>query len=98
MKGKDDTIGTISLFLLAIIFILWGIKMIATNLVAVGINSRTLFLSGFGGEYLILIGSIFLVVAYYSLSPLGRIRQFFEGSYKHRKKRYRANKNDKRII
>lgn len=86
MNGKDDNIGTISSFLIAIVLIIWGIKMIVYNLVAMGVNSRTLSLSGFGGEYLILMGSILLVVAYYSLSPLGKIRQFLEGDFKSRRK------------
>ncbi|RIJ42476.1 hypothetical protein D1627_00990 [Pontibacter oryzae] len=87
MKGKKDRIGTISSFIMAIVFIIWGIKMIVYKLVAIGVNSRTLSPSGFGGELLILIGLIFLVVAYYSLSPFSKIRQFFEGDFKNRNKK-----------
>ncbi|PTX22307.1 hypothetical protein C8N40_101129 [Pontibacter mucosus] len=95
MKGKADNVSTISFFLIAIVLIIWGIKMIVKNLVAVGINSRTLSLSGFGGEYLILMGLIFLVVAYYSLSPLGKIRQFLEGDFKNRKEKKDKRKQSK---
>ncbi|NEM98652.1 hypothetical protein [Pontibacter burrus] len=92
MKYKDDNIGTISSFLLAIVIILWGIKMIAKNLVAVGVSSRTLSLSGFGGEYLILMGLILLFVAYHGLSPLGKIRRFLEGDFKKKDKQKQSKK------
>lgn len=96
MKRKDDNIGTISLFLIAIFLIIWGVKMVVKNLVAVGVNSRTLSLSGFGGEYLILFGLIFLVVSYYSLSPLGKIRQFLEGNLNNRRKSKDKQKQSKK--
>ncbi|SFF99480.1 hypothetical protein [Pontibacter chinhatensis] len=87
MKGKKDKVGSISLFMLAVVLIIWGIMMIVYNLVAVGVNSRTLSPSGFGGELLILLGLILLVVAYYSLSPFSKIRQFLEGDLKNRNKK-----------
>jgi len=61
--------------------------MMVYKLVAVGVNSRTLSPSGVGGELLILVGLIFLVVAYYSLSPFSKIRQFLEGDLKNRNKK-----------
>lgn len=73
--------------MLAVVSIIWGIKMIVYNLVVVGVNSRTLSSSGFGGELLILLGLILLVVAYYSLSPFSKIRQFLEGDLKNRNKK-----------
>lgn len=89
MKGsKGDFIGSLAY---ALLFIIGGIIMIAKDLVAFGVNSRTQMLSGFGGHLLILIGSIFMVVAYYSLSPFSRIRRFFEGGLENEKK----NKKDK---
>ena len=64
---------------LALQFIIGGIIMLSKDLVAVGVNSRTLSVSGFGGHLLILIGCIFLIVAYYTLSPFSKIRRFIEG-------------------
>ncbi len=56
------------------LFILIGVGMIVKGLVGYGINSRTLMVSGFGGHLLILIGIIFLIVTYFSLSPYSKIR------------------------
>jgi hypothetical protein len=67
---------------LALQCIIGGIIMISKDLVAVGVNSRTLSVSGFGGHLLILGGCIFLVVAYYTLSPFSKIRSYFEGGTK----------------
>lgn len=75
---KKSSVPTFTL-ILSLLFIAMGVTMIAKNLVAVGINSRTLQPSGFGGALLILIGIIFLIVSYFSLSPFSKIRQFFEG-------------------
>lgn len=73
--------------MLAVVLIICGIKMIVYKLGAVGVNSRTLAPSGFGGELLILLGLILLVVAYYSLSPFSKIRQFLKGDLKNRNKK-----------
>ncbi len=80
MKKKEEgNISKIGGFLLAIYFIAGGLIMLRDDLVAFSVNSRTLSPSGFGGHLLILVGLIFLVVAYFSLSPFGKIRRFFEG-------------------
>jgi hypothetical protein len=63
--------------LLALLFIAAGVIMIANNMVAVGINSRTLQRSGLGGGLLIFVGLIFLVVTYYSFSPFSKFRNLF---------------------
>lgn len=76
---KKGSKGYIIPLAYAALFIIGGIFMIVKNLVAFGVNSRTLSPSGFGGHLLILIGCIFLVVAYYSLSPFSKVRRFFEG-------------------
>lgn len=71
---------------MALMLISSGIIMIRDNLVAYGINSRTLSPSGFGGTLLILVGCILLLVAYFSLSPFGKIRTFLEGGNRKKKK------------
>lgn len=88
MKAKNSY----GIFFFAVFFIGCGIAMIVKDLAAIGINSRTQSLSGFGGQLLILIGFIFLVVGYYGLSPYSKVRQFFEGGY-IRKKESREKKD-----
>lgn len=87
MKHKTKFMDFFPTLLLAVIFILSGVFMIVNNVVAVGINSRTLQSSAIGGWLLIFIGLIFLVVTYYSFSPFSKIRNLFE----HRKKSTRNN-------
>jgi len=84
MKHKSN-ISTIWISLtLGIGFLIIGIAMITNDLVAVGIN-RTMQESGFGGYLLLLIGIVFIVVTYFSLSPFSRIRKFLEDNWKKRK-------------
>jgi len=78
MKHKTKFMDFFPTLLLAVIFILSGVFMIVNNVVAVGINSRTLQSSAIGGWLLIFIGLIFLVVTYYSFSPFSKIRNLFE--------------------
>jgi hypothetical protein len=93
MKKKKSSYGYVIPLFYGLLFIVGGIFMIAKNRVAFGINSRTLSLSGFGGHLLILIGCIFLVVAYYSLSPFSKTRKFFEGGLgKEKSKKKNSNK------
>jgi hypothetical protein len=83
MKFKTKIEDVLPTLLLGVFSLIWGIVMIAKDLVAIGIN-RTLQKTGFGGCLPILIGIVFLIVTYYSLSPYSRIREFFE---KRRKKK-----------
>jgi hypothetical protein len=70
--------------------------MIVEDKVAVGHN-RALQPSGYGGHFLILVSLIFFVVTYFSLSPFGKIRQFFEGKTVIRKKtNSKVKKSNKR--
>ncbi|WP_076666891.1 hypothetical protein [Pontibacter indicus] len=81
--NKSDLINT----LIAAIFLLGsGIWMIVNDLVAVGVHSRTLSASGYGGHLLILVSLIFFYVAYHCLSPFSKIRRFFEGNRRRKKK------------
>ncbi|MBS9525931.1 hypothetical protein KI659_18060 [Litoribacter alkaliphilus] len=74
MPIKNSGSTSFGMFLVSLLLMISGVVMVVRNLVAVGINSRTLQSSGFGGHYLILIGLVFLGVAYYSLSPFSRWR------------------------
>lgn len=78
MKYKTKFADVFPTLLLALLFIVAGVVMIVNNMVAVGINSRTLQRSGFGGYLLIFIGLIFLVITYYSFSPFSKVRNLFE--------------------
>lgn len=73
----------------SVLFILLGGAMIVKGLVAYGVNSRTLKMSGLGGHLFILIGVIFLIVTYYSLSPFSRIRNIDFNFFKRKRKRKR---------
>lgn len=78
---------TIASFLLGAISIVTGVVMVINHIVVAGINSRTLQYSGFGGYLLILVGVIFLIVSYYSLSPFSKIRRFFNKNKKGSRKK-----------
>ena len=86
-RGRDT--GFLPFLLLAVLFILGGVTMEVKNQVAVGFSSRTKQFTAVGGYLLIFIGSVFLIVSYYSLSPNSKIREFFEGriSVRNRNKR-----------
>ena len=71
----------------SVLFILMGGAMVVKGLVAYGVNSRTLKMSGLGGH--LFIGVIFLIVTYYSLSPFSRIRNINFNFFKRKRKRNR---------
>lgn len=73
----------------SVLFILMGGAMIVKGLVAYGVNSRTLKMSGLGGHLFILVGVIFLIVTYYSLSPFSRIRNINFNFFKRKRKKNR---------
>ena len=73
----------------SVLFILMGGAMVVKGLVAYGVNSRTLKMSGLGGHLFILVGVIFLIVTYYSLSPFSRIRNINFNFFKRKRKRNR---------
>jgi hypothetical protein len=79
---KSNNYNVLALISLGTLFVIGGIIMIINRLVAVGVNSRTLKLSGFGGYLLILVGVIFLYVGYISISPFSKFRSFLEGGSK----------------
>jgi len=78
---------TIASFLLGAMSIVTGVVMVINHIVVAGINSRTLQYSGFGGYLLILVGIIFLIISYYSLSPYSKIRRFFNKRKKRSQKK-----------
>lgn len=79
MNYNSDFFKALPTLSLAILFVTLGIIMAIKNQVVVGINSRTMQFSAVGGYLLIFVGIIFLAVSYFSLSPFGKIRRFFEG-------------------
>ena len=85
MKSKGNLESILVSLGFSLFFLVVGIKMIVEDKVAVGYN-RALQPSGFGGHLLILAGIISLVVTYFSLSPFGKVRQFFEGRVRVKKK------------
>ena len=84
MRVKTKLTDVLATLILAVLFIVGGIIMLVKDLVAVGIN-RALQFSAVGGYLLILVGLVFLLVTYFSLSPFSKIRQFFEGGIKGKK-------------
>jgi len=76
---KEDNLWTsIAVFLGAISSISYGIWMITNNKVGYGTHRLTLQQTGSGGELLILIGVVFLIVTYFTLSPFNPIRKFLD--------------------
>jgi hypothetical protein len=92
--SKKHNILFIFPLLLSVLFILLGGAMIVKELTAYGVNSRTLKLSGLGGHLLILIGVIFLIVTYFSLSPYSWIRNIDFKFFNKKRKRTGIRKND----
>lgn len=92
MKPRIKISTVLFQFAIAIVFIGSGIFMLIRNLVIGGVYARTNQITGFGGWFLILFGLVFLVVAYFSLSPFSPIREFFEGD-KSKRKYGQGNKN-----
>ncbi|MEQ8682220.1 MAG: hypothetical protein RID25_20820 [Cyclobacteriaceae bacterium] len=73
-------------FFLSILLLLCGIYMLAAGKVIAGVDGLTQQFSATGGELIILMAIIFLVVSYNALSPFGPIRTFIT-SILNRKKR-----------
>jgi amino acid transporter len=92
MKPRIKISSALFQFVIAIVFMGSGIFMLIRNLVVGGVYARTNQTSGFGGWFLMLFGLVFLVVAYFSLSPFSRMREFFEGN-KSKGKSGRGSKN-----
>ena len=78
MKQKTDLSDIVVDLIFAASFILSGVYLLVNRLVVGGTYARNNQVTGFGGWFLILFGVIFLIIAYYSLSPFSKIRQFFE--------------------
>ncbi|MCP2044891.1 hypothetical protein [Pontibacter sp. HSC-36F09] len=86
MKFKTSKRDFINFLIAAIVLLGSGIWMIVNDLVAVGVHGKTLSASGYGGHLLILVSLIFFYVAYHCLSPFSKIRRFFEGGWRRKKK------------
>lgn len=83
---KDKPQNFLLGLLLGVVFIVWGIIMITNNLYGVGFREEYGSYSVVGGQLFIFVGLIFLIVAYFNLSPFNKIRKFFEGGLFKRRK------------
>ena len=78
---------SIACLLLGVIFFIWGILMLVKDLYGVNFRSRYMQYDAIGGELVILFGLVFVLVAYFSLSPFSKIRSFIEGGRKPKRKK-----------
>ncbi|MDH5608159.1 MAG: hypothetical protein OEY56_01660 [Cyclobacteriaceae bacterium] len=83
IKKKES--GEIIYLLVGIMLITLGVFMISKGLVVGGFDYLAQQPTAYGGSLLIVVGIVFLVVYYYTLSPFGKVRRFFENS-KNKKK------------
>ncbi|KYG80740.1 hypothetical protein AWN68_16665 [Roseivirga echinicomitans] len=61
--------------------------MIINNKVGIGTHRLTQQQTGSGGELLILIGILFLVVTYFTLPPFSLIRKFIDKLFSRKKRK-----------
>lgn len=77
-KDLDRKYGMATILLSGLVLIGWGIYRVIYNVVGAGFNGQTQELSAAGGEYLILMGAVCIIVWYFSLSPFSKIKQLFK--------------------
>tara|TARA_R100000005_G_scaffold94915_1_gene74477 strand:- start:604 stop:876 length:273 start_codon:yes stop_codon:yes gene_type:complete len=87
MKVKGDIWTSIAVFLGAIICFSFGLWMIINDKVGIGTHRLTQQPTGSGGELLILIGILFLVVTYFTLHPFSLIRKFIDNLFSRKKRK-----------
>ena len=85
MSKKNFNHLFLTLLTVSILLLLTGGVMLVKNLSVYGINRRTLMVSGYGGHLIILIGIIFLIVSYHSLSPFSKVRNIDFNLFKRKK-------------
>lgn len=66
--------------------VLLGLLMVINKLSIVGLDYYTKLGNVTSGYFLIIIGIVIVAVGYYSLSPFGKIRKFFEEGKPKRKR------------
>jgi hypothetical protein len=86
-KDKRGAWVYLPTLMLSILFIGFGLYLTINSLIVVGTFSRTMQPTAKGGGIYILVGLIFLVVTYFSISPFSRVRQFIEGKTRIKKRR-----------
>ena len=64
-----------------------GVVMLIFDITKTGRHYLTQQNSAIGGAIVIFVGVIGAVIGYYSLSPFGRVRKFFEESLEMRKRK-----------
>jgi hypothetical protein len=72
---------------LSLLFIGVGLYLLIGNLIIVGTDARYPQPTANGGEMFLIVGLIFLIVTYFSLSPFSRLRQCIEGKTKLKKRK-----------
>jgi hypothetical protein len=77
------------LFYLAIgfLFVLAGILMLVFDIVKVGKHYLTQQQGTIGGTIIIFLGLLTFLIGYFNLSPFSKIREFFEGGRKSKKRK-----------
>lgn len=83
---KENPWSYFPILLLAVVFIILGIIMIANDLYGVGFREEYNSYSAISGHYLVLAGVLFLIITYFCLSPFNKIRMFVEGGFRKRVK------------
>jgi hypothetical protein len=81
LKRKGAHSDAILVGSVALLLMILGIRMMINNAYIIGIK-RNLSLHAVGGPFLILLSLVFFYVAYHSLSPFSKIREFIEGKSK----------------
>lgn len=74
MTSKERIWAPLMFLIFAILQIGSGIWLLTQNNNTVGINRLTRTFTAFGGEFYILGGLFFLVLAYFTLSPFSKLR------------------------
>jgi phosphotransferase system glucose/maltose/N-acetylglucosamine-specific IIC component len=87
MSGLENKrSGEVLYLVISILLSISGLTMLIGDKAVLGIDYLTQLPSGYSGYFLILIGTIFFVIYYFTLSPFSRIRKFFEGGSKIKSK------------
>src|SRR5688572_12700589 len=73
--------------ILSLLFIGVGLYLLMGNLIVVGTDARYPQATANGGEIFLIVGLIFLIVTYFTLSPFSRLRQLIEGKTKLKRRK-----------
>ena len=82
---KIKKYGDIFWFIISLLLILMGIYLIVEDKAILSRNQRFQKDTVYGGYFLIILGAIFSLVWFYTISPFSSFRKFFEGGKKQKK-------------